>query len=53
MQYTQAENCKNYNSNKSSEYHQVAEKFERYVLSLFGSEESKGAAGKGGGEAAS
>ena len=49
MLYTQAENCKLYNSDKMSEYYQTAEKFELYILSLFGKDDSKGN-GKSGGD---
>jgi hypothetical protein len=38
----QAENCKIYNNDKSSEYYQTAEKFEVYILNLFGRDEAKG-----------
>jgi hypothetical protein len=40
----QAENCKIYNNDKSSEYYQTAEKFEVYILNLFGRDEAKGKA---------
>jgi hypothetical protein len=43
----QAQNCKRYND-KSSEYYQVAEKFELYILNLFGKEDALSNKGKGG-----
>lgn len=36
------ENCKKFNSDISSEYHQAALKFETFLLNLFGMEDAKG-----------
>jgi hypothetical protein len=49
----QAENCKKYNTDKTSEYYLVAEKFEEYILTLFGKDEGAAKGGGGKGEAAS